>query len=224
MSIEQVFGNFFKAEVKTSGSKLFTQDKVSISSGSDTEIQAYVRVAPPFKVHFSAGDISSESFTAECSCPVAKKSRLCKHIWATLLCVELKYPDFLSAKQNVDLVDASLGASATPESSFQASAKLRATEYRKEQYQKQKLRAKELKRGRSGGENPKTSRTLSPDVESALAYFATNGFPMPDGPCELILAEAKRKLSRVFHPDRGGTHEEVVELNQYCEILFGVLR
>jgi hypothetical protein len=47
---------------------------------------------------------------------------------------------------------------------------------------------------------------------------------MPAGPDKDILAEAKRKLSRIFHPDKGGTHEESVELNQNCEILLRFIK
>ena len=235
MSAEEVFGNFFKSEVKSSGSRLFVQEKVSISNGSDTAVHAYVRTSPPSKVDLTAPDISSETIIAMCSCPAAKKDRLCKHIWATLLGAELKYPDFLSSKRGIELAESKASsAEETPESQtpFKASAQLRAGEYRKAQYQKQKIRVKELKElKRKSSGSPAGRRelslnrnTFSPEIDGALNYFSENGFPMAEGPSEAILGEAKRKLSRVFHPDKGGNHEEIVELNKNWELLMEFLQ
>ena len=220
MSLEEVFGNDFKSEIKSSGAKLLDQDKVSISSGSDTSIQAYVKATPLVKVGLSTEDIGSETFVAQCSCPMAKKSQFCKHIWAVLLCTELKYPDFLSAKKIIEK------AATQPESvdSYQANAKVKAAEYRKDQYQRQKQRAKDLKDKRKGVERPSVASRFPPAVGDALEYFDKNGFSMPTGPSEEVLSEAKRKLSRVFHPDKGGSNEEVVELNQNCDLLMQFLR
>ena len=228
MSVEANFGNLFKPELKSSGRKLLVQEKISLASHSDTGIQAYVRVAPPFRVTLACDDVASTAFTAECSCPVAKKSRFCKHIWATLLCVEEKYPDFLIGKTEINKVEASPslgeGTKENSKASFQETAKKRASDYRKDQYQKLKNRAKEKKRERLGLENAVSSSSYTPEVEATLAYFAENGFPMPGGPSKDILAEAKRKLSRVFHPDKGGSHEESVELNRNCEVLMDFFR
>jgi hypothetical protein len=47
---------------------------------------------------------------------------------------------------------------------------------------------------------------------------------MAQGPDEAIATEAKKKLSRVFHPDKGGTTEEMVELNRNCELVLDFLR
>ena len=214
MSVEETFGNSFKPEVKSSGLKLVSQEKISLTSHSDTQIQAYTRGTPPCKVSLNSDDISSKSFTAHCNCPLAKKDRFCKHIWATLLFTEEKYPDFLSAKQEINL-QAHVEEAPSRHQAYQESAKLRASEYRKEQYQKQKNYSKEKKR---------VQPQYSAEVEAALSYFSVNGFPMPDGPSKEIMAEAKRKLSRVFHPDKGGSHEESVELNQNCEVLLVYFR
>jgi hypothetical protein len=138
--------------------------------------------------------------------------------------VQQKYPDFLSAKQFIEKANNSSNKQAEEENFYQSSAKIRASEYRKEQYQKQKLRAKELKNERSGSGKSISSSSYPGEVEVALAYFAVNGFPMPGGPSEAVLGEAKRKLSRVFHPDKGGSHEESVELNEKCEVLLRFLR
>ena len=79
MSLENTFGIFFKAEIQSSGAKLLAQEKVSLSSGSDTEIQAYVRVAPPIKVRLTS-EIGGSAITASCACPVAARGQFCKHI------------------------------------------------------------------------------------------------------------------------------------------------
>lgn len=227
MAVEEQFGDLFKSELRTSGRKLFVQEKVSISSGSETAIQAYVRVAPPARVNFSTEDIASADFTAECNCPVAKKSRFCKHIWATLLSVEEKYPDFLLGKSGINKVEASATPSANESAkpSYQEAANLRASTYRKEQYQKQKTRAKDQKRERKGlGKEAAPQNDYPPEVQAALAYFTDNGFEMPEGPSKDIMTEAKRKLSRFFHPDKGGSHDESVELNKHCEIILAFIR
>ena len=224
MSIEENFGSLFKPEIKSSGRKLVASDKVSISTHSDTGIQAYVRVSPPFRVTFSADDVASTSFVADCSCPVAKKSRFCKHIWATLVCVAEEYPDFLIGKTDINKIEANAEPEPGAKPSYQETAKARASEHRKAQYQKHKSYAKEKKRERMGMDSAMSQSSYSAEVEAALAYFTLNGFPMPSGPSKDILSEAKKKLSRVFHPDKGGSHEESVELNQNCEVILSFFR
>jgi hypothetical protein len=149
-------------------------------------------------------------------------------MWATLICVEESYPDFLNEKKviekrNDDQLSPATGGKSEAQNSkqtdFQESAKLRASLYRKVQYQKQKLSAKKMKRERSRTGKVEPVSVYPASVEAALAYFSENGFPMSEGPTETGLGEAKRKLSRVFHPDRGGSHEESVELNKNCEII-----
>ena len=224
MNVEDQFSSLFKPELRSSGRKLFSQEKVSISSGSDSAIQAYVRVAPPARVTFSIDDIASTEFTAACNCPVAKKSRFCKHMWATLLSVEEKYPDFLIGKSGINQMDAA-ATSGDSKPTYQESANQRASEYRKEQYQKQKTRTKDQKRERKGlGAKESPQSQYEPDIQEALDYFAVNGFPMIVGPSKEIMTEAKRKLSRFFHPDKGGSHDESVELNKNCEIILDFFR
>ena len=223
--VETQFGDLFKPEVRSAGRKLYAQEKVAIANASDTGITTYVRVSPAFKVNLLAESVASNTFTAECACPVARKGRFCKHLWASLLLTEIKHPDFLATKTHLDLL-LSQGAkeTAAPSSSpslappsYQETANKRASEYRKAQYQKQKQKIKE-KKG-SAKTNPPSPPRFSSEIEQALRYFDQNGFPMPEGPSAEILAEAKRKLSRIFHPDKGGTHDESVELNQNCETL-----
>jgi hypothetical protein len=233
MSIEEAFGNLFKPEMKSSARKLLAQEKISLGSHSDSLVEVYVRVSPAFRVKLSAEGISSPSFTAGCSCPVAQKSRFCKHIWAALLCVEGEFPDFLESKKEMNKVEISASddhadSRASQKTIYAETAKKRASEYRKDQYQKIKARTKEKKRERMGTEksfeNAVASASYTPEVEATLTYFSENGFPMPGGPSRDILAEAKRKLSRVFHPDKGGSHEESVELNRHCDILLDFFR
>ena len=201
MSNEERFGNFFKSENKSSGIKLIQQNKVSVSTHSDTRIQAYIKATPPIQVKLYTEAIESKSFTAECSCPVAQKSQFCKHIWAVLLEVSQNYPDFLSEKQSIE--KPTLKHPVPPNA--------------------RKAR-KELTRKQKGREKPTAQTRFAPNIEHALDYFLRNGFPMPDGPTEEALREAKKKLSRVFHPDKGGSHEEVAELNQNCDILLEFLK
>lgn len=222
MGLEERFGHFFKAETRSSGRKLFAAEKISIASHSDTGVHAYVRIAPPTKVTFASAGVASESFTVACACPAAKRGQFCKHVWATLLAVEVDCPDFLSRKRSIEKGGAKDEADESPQNPAKVSANERASEYRKEQYQRQKLRAKELKRGHQKAESF-SRKAISTELSDALSYFSINGFPMPEGPSEDIVLEAKKRLSRVFHPDKGGSHEEMVELNRNCEIVLSRL-
>jgi hypothetical protein len=222
--IDSTWSPFFIAEIRSSGRKLFVSQKVSISSASDTEIHAYVRASPPVKVLFHSDSAGSPSFVAGCSCPMGKKRQFCKHVWATLLATDADHPDYLATRRSIEkpseAPEPAPDAREDAQASWQETAKARAAEYRKDQYQRQK----ERKKAEKGKSSKLSTRTLSPEVEEALAYFDANGFAMPEGPDEEILGEAKRKLSRVFHPDKGGSHEEIVELNRNYERLLRELR
>ena len=61
-------------------------------------------------------------------------------------------------------------------------------------------------------------------VKSALAYFNLNGFVLEESLDEDSINLARKKLSRVFHPDVGGTHAEILELNNNFDILFAFLK
>lgn len=221
--MDVVWGEFFKAETKTSGSKLFTQGKIRLVNATDTAIQASSPASPPVHVRFISEHIGSEKFTASCTCSAAKKNKFCKHFWATLLCVEQKYPDFLSSKRSIEMSHIAHRSRPEPNNSFREEAKLRATAHRKEQYQKQKLRAK-LFRGKHRQAKISDERIFPAAVAAALAYFSQNGFSMLPSPTGSALGEAKRKLSRVLHPDKGGSHDEMVELNKNYEVLLEFLR
>lgn len=204
---------FFKAEVKSGGKKLFQLEKVNLTSKSETNIQAFIKTSPPFRVNLIAAAMNSVGFSATCNCPVAKKGRFCKHIWATLLCAEENYPDFLVGKTEISTVEQS---STEPSKADlrKEEQKQKASEYRKEQYQKIKQ-----KKRMHAPPSSTTEMNYPDEVAVALEYFKQNGFEMPDGPDPVQVNEAKKKLSRFFHPDRGGTHEESVELNEHCQVL-----
>ena len=136
MAIEETFGNLFKPEIKSGGRKLVSQEKVSLTNFTDTVIQAYVKVAPPFKVKLTS-EINGQIISVDCACPVSKKSRFCKHIWATLLLSETKHPDFFIGKNEIEKQELSPSLHDEKQSAFKESARLRASDYRKEQYQKQ---------------------------------------------------------------------------------------
>ncbi len=223
MSIDANWGNFFKAEIKASGRRIAAEGKVSFTSRSETSVQAFVRATPPVKVSLRSEGVESQTFSADCSCPVAKKNQFCKHVWAILLGLEDRYPDFLTGKNSIEKPASGSERIESRQDAYQESAKLRASAYRKEQYQKQKLRLKESKREAKKRPDPVTV-SQSEELLPSLAYFASNGFPMEGGPDEGVLAEAKKKLSRVFHPDKGGSHEETVELNHHFEVLMQALR
>ncbi|NJM09449.1 MAG: hypothetical protein HC883_00680 [Bdellovibrionaceae bacterium] len=87
--------------------------------------------------------------------------------------------------------------------------------------QRQKERAKEIRREKKQAE--RGPRFFYPEpVQEALVYFKDNGFPL-DPPELADLVNAKKILSRVFHPDKGGSHEEAITLNQNYEILLEYL-
>ncbi|MBC7387431.1 MAG: SWIM zinc finger family protein [Cryobacterium sp.] len=217
------FESEFKAEVRSHGSQLVSKDKVSLSHGSDTEIGGFVKGTPPARVAFQAESIESSTFTASCSCPMNAKSSFCKHVWAVLVQAIAERPDFFSEKISIEKKNSSSPKEAET-SRIQSEAKKRASDYRKAQYQKQKSHSKAKKTGESVPSESKLPSTTPDAVSEAIQYFKTNGFFLDEEVSESGLGEAKRKLSRVFHPDKGGTHEETVELNLHSETIQKFLR
>lgn len=217
MSIE-IWEHFFKPEVRSSGRRYFTDGNVSVSQPSDTEIQAYIRVSPPLKVSLRSPSMASPLIVADCTCSAAKKGQLCKHIWATLLAVEEKRPDFFEDKSELEKEAKQSFSKQTPPKTQTAEAyKAKQNEYRKQQYQKQKQRLKDLKQSQKKG---KTQASALPEnVVAALAFFSDNGFPLENPPQMESIQMAKKKLSRIFHPDIGGTHKEFLELNKNTAVL-----
>lgn len=185
---------------------------------SSTEISSYVK--PNYRVVLKLDSFQSKNINADCNCPTSQKGQLCKHIWAVFLAVYEKSPEFFETAVEV-IKKAAIEKKATPQSEAQIASKnqyrLKQEAYRKDQYQKQKARAKEFK------DNKKKSLKDSPDypeaVEKALKYFSQNGFSLEDSLSENSISHARKKLSKIFHPDFGGTHAESLELNNYSEVL-----
>jgi spore cortex formation protein SpoVR/YcgB (stage V sporulation) len=148
-------------------------------------------------------------------------------MWAMLLAVEKKHPDFLESKTAIEKNERN---SKKPKLKISPEAEARAAEYKekqaqfkKQQYEKQKAWAKEKRRQKKEkhheGKESQSREKYSAPVEQALEFFTKNGFKMEDLPTLEVLKLARKNLSRVFHPDKGGTHDETVVLNHHCEIL-----
>ena len=239
--MNESFAHFFKPEVQNAGEQLAAKNAVFLKIGSDTQIDASVKGSALSQVAFRSRAIDANEFTVDCSCKASAKGTMCKHIWSVLTVAKEKQPDFFENKTSIEKVDALRAKSAasqkpaTPEAAKrqqefadrQAALKERAAEARKQQYQIQKARAKERKgetpKGSFGKAKekpaPKSQQFISDDVKDALKYFELNGFPLELPINDEDLSAAKRVLSRVFHPDKGGSQEEVVELNRNVETL-----
>ncbi len=216
MSI-QVWEHFFKPEVRSHGRSFVSKGKVSLSQPSDTEIQTYVRASTSFKVTFKSDSIESNIVTVDCSCPLSKKGQFCKHIWASLLTIEEKNSDFLQSK--TELHKLSLLSQAQENS--QTSYKNKQADYRKQQYQKQKQRLKEQKQSKNKITN---SDEFPLAIETALKFFLDNGFVLRESFTTEAVGLARKKLARVFHPDLGGSHSEILELNKFADVLTKFLK
>ncbi len=211
--------HFFKPEARNSGKTLLAKNKVSASQLSDTEIQCYVRASTSFKAILKLDSVSSKTIQANCTCPQSKKGQFCKHLWAALLVVEKDFPDFLEDKTDIEKIldqpKSKISLSQSQIDSKKAFAEKQKA-YQKEQYQKQKERLKAFKKSQKT--QPEIEQ-LPAAVENALAFFLENGFPLRESFDRASINLAKKKLARIFHPDVGGSHQEIVELNQNTEVL-----
>lgn len=214
---------FFKPEVRSAGNAFVAKGQVALMRPTDTELQAYIRTSTSYKVQLKSPSIDSHLVIAGCNCPQGKKGNLCKHIWATLVVVEEKNPDFFSCK--TELSNLSEDAATTPQRpklsqtqiDAQAAYKIKQADYRKQQYQIQKERAQKFKKNK----NLKTPITpfFPANVMEALEYFSKNGFVLESSLNTETVSSARKKLARVFHPDLGGSHDEILELNRYTDVL-----
>ncbi len=231
MSFEDKWDQFFKPETRSSGRVYLSKDKISSSQPSDTEVQAFIRGTSPFKITLKCESIDSQFIVADCTCPSSKKGQLCKHIWAALLKTQQSHPDFLEEKTDIakkqNLPELNENKSSKPTTAhtqsesqiaFQKKLAEKQASYRKEQYQKQKQRLKEQKSAKK--EKPTFAQpTFSKEVQASLNFFKANGFIL-EPPFHMdVLSFAKKRLSRIFHPDIGGTHAEILELNKHFAIL-----
>ncbi len=218
----QAWEHYFKPEVRNRGRSLLTQGKVTLSQPSDTEVFSFIRATTPFKVTLKVESVESHTIYADCNCPLSKKGQFCKHIWATLLITDEKKADFLESKTELHKLssDNTTSISKSKKSQVQSDSqdayKAKQNDYRKEQYQKQKQRLKDIKKSKKNAHEPES---FPPFVETALKYFSENGFELRETMNTEAINLAKKKLSRVFHPDVGGTHSEILELNDYTDTL-----
>lgn len=221
----QSWEHFFKPEVRSSGQSLVKQGKLSISQPSDTEIVVFIKASTPSKVILKSKSVESDTFFAQCNCPAGKEGRFCKHVWAALLATEKKNSDFFESKTKIEMEETDSNfaqvikptAQTKAREEAEAKLKLKQATYRKEQYQKQKERQKAFKAAKKNRPAPESN--LPEDVEHALNFFAANGFELKESLNKESVTTAKKKLSRVFHPDMGGSHEESAQLNSYADIL-----
>ncbi len=240
MSVQklEMWEHFFKPEVRSAGRRYFNEGKVSSSQPSDTEILSYIKASTSFKVSLKSPSVESEIINVDCTCPASRKGQFCKHIWAAFMKVEQDHPDFLESKSEIQKHTQD---SESANSSFQkkraentyrpqprplsqaqidsqAAYKVKQAAYRKEQYQRKKEFLKSKKQA-----NKKSTKTEKPELPSAvtnaLNFFSENGFPMETPFTVEDIRLAKKKLSQVFHPDIGGSHHEILELNKNFEVL-----
>lgn len=173
--------------------------------------------------------MDSTIVTADCNCPPAKKGNLCKHVWAALLKTEKDHADFLYGKSEINAVGSvSLSVKMVANKSNFASPsqelyKVKQADYRKLQYQKQKIRAQEFKKLKKAKGDLSINQPPR-DVQDALYFFANNGFDFQLPLDAKIIGIAKKKLSRFFHPDAGGTHNEILKLNANFETLIRFIK
>jgi hypothetical protein len=197
---------FFKPETRSRGQKLIDAQIVSTSAPSDTEVSGFVK---GYKVKLRCESVTSLQIKAQCSC----SKKLCQHVWAVLQKALEKHPDFFYQKEDLEM-----DVQTSSNSTFKQEMKDRQNSYRKTQYQKIKQKLKDQK-------NVKI-QSYPEEVEKALQYFSDNGFSFENPKNVEAIQISKKKLARVFHPDLGGSHDEIVQLNQNAEILihyFGTL-
>jgi len=209
-SLEQCF----KPEERKRGEELFRKKTVMISTASDTEVRAFIKASSGGKVGLSAEEVGGGRLIADCSCPVGRKGLLCKHVWAVLLQLEERGSDFLEGKCD---------AEARANERTPTAGGLKRQQYKAERRQKIKERAKEIRREKKQSA-PAQGFSYPPEVEEARGYFSDNGFPL-EHPLEMeALMNARKILSRVFHPDKGGTHEESITLSVHFEAIRDYLK
>jgi uncharacterized Zn finger protein len=220
MTVDENWSHFFKPEVRKQGFDYFQNDDVFLQIASDTQILAFVKGSSRIKVHLTTESIASTSFNADCSCSSSGKGQLCKHIWATLLAVEKKHPDFLDSKKEVHKISQMkpqsrpLHAPSPEQLEKKEKFKAQQSDYRKEQYQKLKQKKKDQRKG-----STQQAATLPENVQIALQFFSENGFPLSTPMSPVDIGNARKILARVFHPDKGGTHAEALLLNENYDIL-----
>lgn len=217
MGIQEI-AEFFKPEVRHRGEAEFFAGRVLLSQVSETSVQGYVQ--RKFKIALATDDIASEALTAKCSCPQSAKI-LCRHIWSVLLALDAQGADFLSMKTVI--VQSSTATKTKTKSSAalerDAAYKEKQSEYRRMQYQKVKLLHKNRKLKAELAAAPQVRPNYPEAVWAALEFFSENGFPMAHSLNDENLNVSWKKLAAIFHPDKGGSHDEAVLLNENFLVL-----
>lgn len=210
MTALQNLSSFFGQQERRKGEELTSKGLVTISGASDTSVSAFIKDSSGARVNLTADEVAAPALAAKCSCTHARNGDLCKHIWAVLFKLEQTDADFLQGKEEV----LSPSQSSSP---AEAARQAKAEEYKTAQRQKLKERNKEIREKKKRAERgPQFSYPAL--VQESLDYFSAQGFPLD----ELDLAtlqNARKLLSRVFHPDKGGTHDEILELNRHYDRL-----
>jgi hypothetical protein len=224
MPLDEQLESCFSAPERKRGQDLYDKDLVAVASASDTSVKATVRASGAPRVALSAPEVASTTMSAVCTCSAFRKGTLCKHIWATILKLEEKGSDFLEGKVQVHALtqgappDTSNSVSHVSRKPDLSDTKARQAAYRKQQNERLKERNK-ARRQENKPSRAKTAFAYPDNVEQARAYFEQNGLPL-NHPLEMAdLLNAKKLLSRVFHPDKGGTHEESITLFEHFETI-----
>jgi hypothetical protein len=210
MQVEADFSTFFGSSERSKGAEFLRKEMVVISSASDTDVRALIKGSSPCRITLTADGVNASSFTSSCTCPAGRKGQLCKHVWGVLLKLEEDGADFLVGK--IEVLPSSQKSS--PSSQTRAAKQ---EEFKTQQKQRLKLRNQEI-RDRKKLEKRGPRFTYPPHVQESLDFFSANGFAL-DALDHEALQFARRSLSRVFHPDKGGSHDEVIELNAHFEVL-----
>ena len=220
---------YFKPEVAHSGQRLVDSGKILLPRPSDTELICYVNaVGTRFKVKLSSPSVGDSCVESSCTCSVAGKGVPCKHIWAVMSLVEQGDSDFLIEKTEMVLMDSEVVKPKSEygerQQQFKQNLKERQVEQRQRQSQWQKdwrQKQKEARKAHSTKNFNKQSinSDLPHEVQVALSYFSENGFELQENLTLENIALAKKKLARIFHPDRGGSHNEIVQLHEQVEVL-----
>ena len=219
------FNHLFKPEVRNAASLLIKKNLVYLQIGSDTQIDASIRGTAPVKVALRTESIEATEIFADCTCKASAKGSLCKHIWAVLELASEKSPDFFEMKTDLQKATHFSASPGRRVSTSQSDFQQKQADYRKQSYQTRKQRVKDRKLDQAAVDRKQSikssafSQSLPDEVKAALTYFEKNGFLMNVPVDESTVNNAKRILSRVFHPDKGGAHEEMLELLRHAKTL-----
>lgn len=204
--------NCFKPQDRKNGEDLYRKGSVRTGSCSDTEVHSYLSSSGSHRVRLSSDGLTSSVIYTDCSCSSGKKGRLCKHVWATILELDNQDADFLSEKTDVE------PGSPQPESEAVIAAKARQLEYQKQM--RERLKAQKKQKQKKSKNETETEKVIYPrEIEEAIQFFISNGIDITKNLDVESIGGARKKLARVFHPDKGGTHDEILRLNKYHELL-----